>query len=122
MSCRAATPRAPSLGSGIGAVKHAADRRTLASPSASAMSERMKVVKKTDEWSIFQKRSGRYAVRAANGSYVNGDEKLTILAGEGLAKKPEKKAEPAPPEAAAEQAAPEAEEAAAEAEEEKPAE
>jgi hypothetical protein len=88
------------------------------------MSDRMKIVKKTDEWSIFEKRSGRYAVRAANGSYVNGDDKLAILAGEGLAKKPEKKAEPAPAEAAAEQAAPEAEEGAAEAdaEEEKPAE
>lgn len=86
------------------------------------MSDRMKVVKKTNEWSIFEKRSGRYAVRAANGSFVNGDEKLTILAGAGLAKKPEKKAEPAPAEAAAEEAAPAAEEGAAEAEEEKPAE
>ena len=93
----------------------------MASPAASAMSHRMKVVKKTAEYSIFQKRSGRHAVRAANGSYVNGDEKLTILAGAGLANKPEKKAEPAPAEAAApEEAA--AEQAAPEAEEEKPAE
>ena len=80
------------------------------------MSTRMKVkvVKKTKEWSILEKRSGRHAVRDANGNYVNGDEKLTILTSAGLAKAPEKKAEPAP------EAPAEAEAAAAE--EEKPAE
>jgi hypothetical protein len=78
------------------------------------MSTRMKVVKKTDEWKILQKRSGRYAVQQAGGNFLNGEDKLKILAAEGLAAKPPKKA---PPKA---EAAPAAE---AEAEEtEKPAE
>ena len=58
------------------------------------MSTRMKVVKKTDEWKILQKRSGRYAVQQASGNFLNGDDKLKILAAEGLAAKPPKKAEP----------------------------
>ncbi len=90
------------------------------------MSTRMKVVKKTDEWKILQKRSGRYAVRQANGNFVNGEDKLKILTAEGLAAKPPKKAEPkaeAAPAAEAEPAKEEAEVEPAKAEEsEKPAE
>ena len=84
------------------------------------MSTRMKVVKKTDEWKILQKRSGRYAVQQASGNFLNGDDKLKILAAEGLAAKP---AEKAPPKAEAEAEAESAEAKPAEAEEtEKPAE
>ena len=58
--------------------------------------------KKTDKpYIIEKKRSGRYAVIAKNGKYINGDEKTEILLKEGLIKKPAKKA-PAP-EAAAEE-------------------
>jgi hypothetical protein len=81
------------------------------------MSTRMKAVKKTDEWKILQKRSGRYAVQQANGDFVNGEDKLKILTAEGLAAKPPKKA------ASKAEAAPAAEAEPAEAEEtEKPAE
>ena len=84
----------------------------------------MKVVKKTDEWKILQKRSGRYAVKRANGDSVNGEDKLKILAAEGLAAKPAKKAAPkaeATPAAEAEAEPAEAEPAEAE-DTEKPAE
>ena len=85
------------------------------------MSTRMKVVKKTDEWKILQKRSGRYAVQQASGNFVNGEDKLKILTAEGLAAKPPKKAEPKAEAAPAAEA--EAEPAKEEAEEsEKPAE
>jgi hypothetical protein len=56
----------------------------------------MKSVKKTAEYEILQKRSGRYAVRNPSKKWVNGDDKAKILAAEGLIKLPEpKKEEPA---------------------------
>lgn len=62
----------------------------------------METVKKTKEHTILKKRSGRYGVRTAKGQWVNGDDKLAVLAAAGLATAPvKKKAEPAP-EAAAE--------------------
>jgi len=79
----------------------------------------MKVVKKTDEYTILQRRDNRYAVKDANKKAVNGEGKAKILAAEGLIKIPEPKAAPveeAPAEEAAEAPAEEAatEEAAAE--------
>ncbi|MEQ8803327.1 hypothetical protein [Haliea sp.] len=73
----------------------------------------MKLVKKTPEYSIFQRGDERYAVQDAKRKPVNGDEKVSILAAEGLLKAPAPK--PAPvEEAPAEESA--AEEVAAEAE------
>lgn len=70
----------------------------------------MKLVKKTDEYSIYQRGDKRYAVQDANKKAVNGDEKARILLAEDLIKV----TLPSPP--APEEAAPEAEEAAPEAE------
>ena len=44
----------------------------------------MKVVKKTSEYTISQRRNGRYAVVNGNKKPVNGDEKVKILIAEGL--------------------------------------
>ena len=75
----------------------------------------MKVVKKTADYTIYQRGDERYAVQDANKRQVNGDEKVRILVEEGLltvavpaAPEPEVEAE-----APAEEAAP-AEVAAAE--------
>ncbi len=54
----------------------------------------MKVVKKTDEYTILMRRDNRHAVVTAKGKPVNGDEKAKILAAEGLIKLPEPKEEP----------------------------
>ena len=81
----------------------------------------MKVIKKTESYTIYQRGDERYAVKDANKKPVNGDEKVRILVEEGLLKV----ALPAEPEPeAAEEEAAEGEEAAAEdaAAEEAPAE
>ncbi len=39
----------------------------------------MKVIAKTDEYTIYQKRNERYAVKNAAKAWVNGDEKVAIL-------------------------------------------
>ena len=64
----------------------------------------MKVVKKTSEYTISQRRDGRYAVVDSNKSPINGEEKVKVL----LAEKLVKITAPAPA------PAPEVEEAAAE--------
>jgi hypothetical protein len=46
----------------------------------------MKLVKKTDEYSIYQRGDGRYAVQDANKNAVNGDEKARILVAQELIK------------------------------------
>ena len=46
----------------------------------------VKVVKKTPEYTIYQRGDERYAVKDANKKPVNGDEKVRILAEEGLLK------------------------------------
>ena len=56
----------------------------------------MKLVKNTAEYTVYQRRDNRYAVRA-NGKWVNGDDKVEILYKEELLKKPEPKAEPEEP-------------------------
>ena len=63
----------------------------------------MKVIKTTAEYIVSQKRSGRYAVVAADGSPVNGEEKAKILLAEELIKLTAPK--PAEPEEAPEEAA-----------------
>ena len=85
----------------------------------------MKLVKKTDEYSIFQRSDNRYAVKDAHKNPINGEDKVRILVEEGLIKAamPAEPAEEAVEEAAAEEATAEAEEAPAEeAAEEAPAE
>ena len=79
----------------------------------------MKLVKKTAEYSIYQRGDKRYAVQDAKKKAVNGDEKESILLAEGLLKvaAPAKPEEPAA-EAAADETAP-AEEAPATEEEDK---
>ena len=59
----------------------------------------MKLVKKTAEYSIYQRNDKRYAVKGANKKWINGDDKVGILIQEKLAKALEPK--PAEPEEAA---------------------
>ena len=81
----------------------------------------LKLVKKTDDYSIYLRGDKRYAVEDARRKPVNGDEKVAILTAEGLvkvavaAKKEEPVVEETPveAEAAAEEAAAPAEDAAA---------
>lgn len=58
----------------------------------------MEKVKSTNEYQIFKKRSGRFAVVNKEGKFVNGEAKRDILAGEKLIKvmTATKKAEAAP--------------------------
>jgi len=80
----------------------------------------MKVLKKTDKYTIYQKRSGRYAVEDALGNITNGVEKVNILIKAGIVKQAivapaeEVVAEAAPAEEVVAEAAP-AEEVVAEA-------
>ena len=79
----------------------------------------MKLVKKTDEYSIYLRGDKRYAVEDAAKNPVNGDEKVRILVAVDLLKvaAPAKVEEPSEDEAPAEEAAAEeapVEEAAAE--------
>lgn len=72
----------------------------------------MKEIKTSGEYKIYEKRSGRHAVKDKNKQYVNGDEKAKILADAGLITIPEPKPQPVEEEGAAEEVP--AEEAAAE--------
>lgn len=60
----------------------------------------MEVVKKVGEYTIVKKRSGRFAVKAANGKFVNKEEKVKILTDAGLITAPTPKVEEAPAEEA----------------------
>ena len=81
----------------------------------------MKVVKKSSEYTVYQKRSGRYAVTAKGGKLVNGEAKVAVLLELGLIKLTAPA--PAPVEEVAEESAQEAtpEEVAQEAAEEEAA-
>ena len=69
----------------------------------------MKFIKKTAEYTIYQRRDNRYAVESKKGNAINGEEKAKILLAEELIKlTAAKPVEEAP----AEEAAPEAEAAA----------
>ena len=75
----------------------------------------MKLIKKTDDYSIYQRGDDRYAVKDAGKKPVNGDDKVRILLAEGLIKVAEPAAAPEPePEAAEETAEAEAAEETAE--------
>ena len=79
----------------------------------------MKVVLKNDEYTIYQRRDGRYAVEAADKKAINGDDKVAILVANDLIKaalppKPEPEPEVKAVEEAAEEATTEAEEPVAE--------
>lgn len=63
----------------------------------------MKIVKKTAEYTVFQRGDGRYAVRAKGRTWINGEDKVAILYKEELLKKPEPKPEPVAEEAPAEE-------------------
>ena len=62
----------------------------------------METVKKTAEYTILKKRSGRYAVRGAKKQWITGEDKVKILLAEKLIKAPEPK--PVEEEASAEEA------------------
>lgn len=78
----------------------------------------MEQVKKTPEYTIFKKKSGRYAVKGKDKQWLHGDDKASILLAESLIKRSEPKA---PDPAAAEPAEEAAGEAAAGTGEEAPA-
>ena len=78
----------------------------------------MKVVKRTADYTVYQKRSERYAVQGPNKAWINGYDKAKILLDEGLIKAV--LAKPAEPEA--EEAPAEETQAAAEETSEAPAE
>ena len=44
----------------------------------------MKVVKKTPEYTVYEKRSKRYAVKGPDKKWINGEEKVKILLAEKL--------------------------------------
>lgn len=44
----------------------------------------MKVVKKTPEYTVYEKRSKRYAVKGSDKKWINGEEKVKILLAEKL--------------------------------------
>jgi len=76
----------------------------------------VKVVARTDEYTIFEKRNSRYGVRRNDRQWINGDDKVAILREHGLIKVPEPKvAEPEPAEAEAQADAEATEDATAEA-------
>jgi hypothetical protein len=52
----------------------------------------MQQVKKTEDFTIFQKRSGRYAVQGKDKKWINGDNKTRILLDAALIKPPLTKA------------------------------
>ncbi|HMQ09768.1 MAG TPA: hypothetical protein PKC21_04380 [Oligoflexia bacterium] len=75
----------------------------------------MNKVKKTKEYTVYKKRSGRFGVKNKQNQWVNGDDKVSILLKEKLIKlvEPKKAPEPEAPaeEVKTEASAPEATEA-----------
>lgn len=66
----------------------------------------MQQVKKTRDYTIYQKSSGRYAVKGKDRRLLHGEDKVRILLAEALIQPPKVKAPaPAPGAAADEQAA-----------------
>jgi hypothetical protein len=56
----------------------------------------MEVVKQTKEFTILKKRNGRFGVKNAKGKWINKEEKVKVLLGEGLIKVAMPKKEEAP--------------------------
>lgn len=44
----------------------------------------MKILKKTPEYTVYEKRSKRYAVKGSDKKWINGDDKVKILLAEKL--------------------------------------
>jgi hypothetical protein len=63
----------------------------------------MQKIKKTAAYTLFQKKSGRYAVKGKDKKWINGEAKQQILVDETLITLPEPKAAPADAEPAAEE-------------------
>lgn len=63
----------------------------------------MKTIKKAADYTIYQKRNERYAVKDADSNWINGEEKTKILLAEELIK--QSVAQEAPAEEPAEEAA-----------------
>lgn len=64
----------------------------------------MELVKKSEEYKVYKKRSGRFGVLDSKKKWIGGDSKVEILAKEGLIKLAPKKKAPEPePEAKAEE-------------------
>ncbi len=63
----------------------------------------MQKIKKTADYSLFKKRSGRYAVKGKDKKLINGEEKQRILVAEKLVTLPTPKAKPAEAEAPSEE-------------------
>ena len=80
----------------------------------------MKVLKQTDDYTVYQKRSGRYAVVGSDKKNINGEDKVKILVAEGIVKQAVAAPEPEVVEETVEEAA--TEEVAEEAAEETPEE
>ena len=75
--------------------------------------EVMEVVKQTKDFTVVKKRNGRFGVKNAKGQWINKEEKVKVLLGEGLIKvAAPKKEEPVAEEAPAETAEETTEEAA----------
>jgi hypothetical protein len=55
----------------------------------------MQQIKKTAEYTVFQKKSGRYAVKAKNKQWLHAGDKTKVLLAEALIEPPKEKA-PAP--------------------------
>ena len=68
----------------------------------------MKTVISTDEYTVYLKRNNRHAVRAADRSWINGDDKTAILLKHELINAPMQKVPELEPEPAAEAAGEEA--------------
>ena len=62
----------------------------------------MQQIKKTPDYTIFQKKSGRYAVRAKNKQWLHAADKTQVLLAEALITQPRPKAPAAEAEAPAE--------------------
>ena len=78
----------------------------------------LKLVKASDKYNIYKKRSGRYGVKDMKRKWINGEEKAKILSEAGLITAPKAKApepEPEPVVEAAAEDAPKEEDSAAEA-------
>lgn len=69
----------------------------------------MKVVKKTPEYTIYEKRSKRYAVLGADKKWINAEEKVKILLAEKLIEVKQPEPKPAKEDAPTEEASTEAE-------------
>jgi hypothetical protein len=60
------------------------------------MKAMQKTIKKTETYTIVQKRNGRYGVKSANGKWINAADKVDILTKEKMITLPKSKPKAAP--------------------------